>query len=919
YTVTDNKGNEIEGAHVFVVRGAGFDGGNYRFSHIELVPDKTEYRPGEKVELMIRTDRPDSTVLLFVRPTNGVYLPPQLLRLRGQTTTVTLEVSKKDMPNFFVEAMTIAEGKLHTDIREIVVPPESRVLEVEVTPGRERYKPGEQGQARIRLTDAQGKPFVGSIVVSVYDKSVEYIAGGSNVGDIKSFFWKWRRQHNESTLSNLGRWFVHLARQGERVMGNLGVFGHLLADDMVDYDGDGTAMAGGGGGVDMYWSRGRVDVSVDGRMASGSAMLMEGNALPAAPMQPMGGYMVFDSLASADKAEAAGAPEAATPEVTVRTNFADTALWISARETDADGVATIDLPMPESLTTWKIRVWALGHGTKVGEGSAEVITAKDLMVRLQAPRFFVETDEVVLSANIHSYVDRARTVEAILELDGPCLEPLDETKRRVSIEPNGELRVDWRVKAVAEGEAVVRMKAIAADDADALEMRFPVFVHGMDKMDSFCGVLRPEQTAGGTVFAIPEARRPETARLEVRYSPTLAMAMTDALPYLIAYPYGCTEQTLNRFLPAVLTQKTLQRLGVSLADIRERRANLNAQEIGDPAARAKQWQRYKTEAVWDESELAKIVREGVEALASMQLSDGGWGWFSGYGEQSYPHTTAQVVHGLTVAAQNDVAVPPETIARGVEWLKRYEAEQVQLIRNSEQDPMVRPWKAHADHLDALVYWVLSEHDQLNPAMRDYLYRDRNHLAVYAKGLFGLALHLQKQTEMRDMVIRNLRQFLKTDDENQTAYLEMGNDGYWWWWYGDEIEAHAVFLRLLAATEPKGDTAHRLVKYLLNNRKHATYWQSTRDTAACIEAFADYLRASGEDRPDQTIQVVLDGRVVKEVKVDATNLFSFDNTFVLAGEALAGGEHRLELRKQGTGPLYWNAYASYFTLEDFIPA
>jgi uncharacterized protein YfaS (alpha-2-macroglobulin family) len=912
YTVTDSKGNEIEGAHVFVVRGEGFDGGNYRFSHLELVPDKTEYRPGEKVELMIRTDRPDSTVLLFVRPTNGIYLPPQLLRLRGQTTTVTLEVGKQDMPNFFVEALTVAEGKLHTDIREIVVPPESRVLEVEVTPGRERYKPGEQGQARIRLTDAQGRPFVGSIVVSVYDKSVEYISGGSNVGDIKSFFWKWRRQHNESTLSNLGRWFANLARKGERGMGNLGAFGHLLADDMVDYDGDGMAMSSGGVGGEMYGGGMR-------RMARTEMMLMEGAALPAAPMKPMGGYMVFDSLASADKAEAAGAPEAPAPEVTVRTNFADTALWIAARETDADGVATIDLPMPESLTTWKIRVWAMGHGTKVGEGSAEVITAKDLMVRLQAPRFFVETDEVVLSANIHSYVDRARTVEAILELDGPCLEPLDETKRRVSLEPNGELRVDWRVKAVAEGEAVIRMKAIAADDADALEMRFPVFVHGMDKMDSYCGVIRPEQTAGGTAFAIPEARRPETARLEVRYSPTLAMAMTDALPYLIAYPYGCTEQTLNRFLPAVLTQKTLQRLGVSLADIRDRRANLNAQEIGDPTTRAKQWQRYDTEAVWDEAELAKIVREGVEALASMQLSDGGWGWFSGYGEQSYPHTTAQVVHGLTVAVQNDVAVPPETIARGVEWLKRYEAEQVQLIRNGEQDPKIRPWKSHADHLDALVYWVLAEHDQLNPAMRDYLYRDRNHLSVYAKGLFGLALHLQKQTEMRDMLIRNIRQFLKTDDENQTAYLEMGNGGYWWWWYGDEIEAHAVFLRLLAATEPKGDTAHRLVKYLLNNRKHATYWQSTRDTAACIEAFADYIRASGEGQPDQTIQVVLDGRVVKEVKVDATNLFSFDNTFVLAGEALAGGEHRLELRKQGTGPLYWNAYASYFTLEDFIPA
>jgi len=59
-----------------------------------------------------------------------------------------------------------------------------------------------------------------------------------------------------------------------------------------------------------------------------------------------------------------------------------------------------------------------------------------------------------------------------------------------------------------------------------------------------------------------------------------------------------------------------------------------------------------------------------------------------------------------------------------------------------------------------------------------------------------------------------------------------------------------------------------VKYILNNRKHATYWNSTRDTALCIEAMAEYLKASGEDKPDMTVQIKLDGKVVKEVKIHA---------------------------------------------------
>ena len=118
-------------------------------------------------------------------------------------------------------------------------------------------------------------------------------------------------------------------------------------------------------------------------------------------------------------------------------------------------------------------------------------------------------------------------------------------------------------------------------------------------------------------------------------------------------------------------------------------------------------------------------------------------------------------------------------------------------------------------------------------------------------------------------------------------------------------------------QERSPTASRLVKYLLNNRKHATYWESTRDTAVCVEAMAEYLTASGEDRPDLNVEVGLDGKKRKEVHVDRSNLFTFDNQFVLLGDAVEGGKHRLEIRRKGTGPVYFNAYLTNFTLEDFI--
>jgi hypothetical protein len=126
------------------------------------------------------------------------------------------------------------------------------------------------------------------------------------------------------------------------------------------------------------------------------------------------------------------------------------------------------------------------------------------------------------------------------------------------------------------------------------------------------------------------------------------------------------------------------------------------------------------------------------------------------------------------------------------------------------------------------------------------------------------------------------------------------------------------LKLLARTDPKGERARRLVKYLLNNRKNATYWNSTRDTSLCIEAMADFIRASGEDRPNMTVEILYDGQLRKTVEITPKNLFQFDNKFVLEGAAVEAGRHTIELRKKGLGPLYYNGYMSYFTLEDFIP-
>jgi len=913
FKVTDSKGHTEEGGYIFCIRGDGFDSFEYRFNHLELTTAKKEYAPGEKADLMISTEMPDSTVLLFVRPENGVYLQPKLLELKGKNSIEQIEIMKSDMPNFFVEAFTVKGGKIYNEIKEIVVPPEKRMLDVEVTPSKEQYKPGEKADVRISVKDSAGKPFSGSAVITIYDKSVEYISGGSNVPDIKNFFWKWRRSHNNRQQTSFNNRLGY-GPVTTPAMFSLGVFGNIIDESpegSKNENGDESEVQSDKGFLGSESKR-----RSRGRMSDSSApaeMMRKSKAGPGGPTTagPAAPSAVLNTL------HEAGEDDIQMIEPTVRSKFADTAFWASAITTDADGFAEIKFTMPDNLTEWKVKTWIMGHGTKVGEATVGVKTAKNLLLRMQAPRFFVEKDEVVLSANLHNYLKSDKAVKAILELEGDTLEAMVDTTAQLNICANGEERVNWRVKVKREGEAVIRMKVLSDEESDAMEMRFPVYVHGMSKTVSFSGAVRPEMSSGSIKITVPKERRINDSLLEIRYSPSLAAAMVDALPYLAAYPYGCTEQTLNRFVPAVITRKILMDMGMDLKDIQKKRTNLNAQEIGDDKERAEQWKKFgrgeDRNPVFDQDLLDDIVKTGLARLTAMQNPDGGWGWFSGYYERSYPHTTSVVVHGLQTARENDLAIVPGVLEKGVAWLKRYQAEEVKKIRNAPSK--TRPYKSYASNLDAFVYMVLRDEKSANQNMAEYLYRDRTKLSIYAKAMFSLALFKEGENDKAQMVKKNIEQYLITDDENQTAYLNITSS--WWRWYGSEYEALAYYLKLLAHTEPKSEKASGIAKYLINNRKNATYWNSTRDTAYCLEALADYIRASEEDKPDMTIQILIDGKKHKEVTINNTNLFSFDNTLLLKGDAIESGKHIIEFKKEGKGPLYFNAYLTYFSLEDFI--
>ena len=923
FEAPDAWGGVVEGFGLVWVCGRDFDGKLYRFNNLELITDKRSYRPGEVAHVMINTAHANSYVLYSADVDSNHLLSWKLLHLPNKHTVVDIPVTRAHQPDFYIEALTVAGTRVHQQTRRLCVPPEQGIIKVAVAADKPQYKPGEKATVKVTATTLDGKPAQAQVCLSAFDKSVLYIQT-EMTPPIAKFFHGHLRHHYATMMTNLveqfSAWgYIHRPFQELHPYPAAwwGIWGPTVGDWRTVDDHELSDLGGGWG----YRADAPLATAAPAReQARGS---LEADRLGQAEGQARNGLRLEESAKdkrAAAKPGEAGGPEFAEAEV--RQKFADTACWLTTLTTDADGTATGSFAMPENLTTWKINAWGMTTETKVGQADTSAVTTKNLLVRLQAPRFFMEYDEVVISANVHNYLKTDKTARVSLDVPADLLRFVAQPPSAVAgatvdieVAAGGEARVDWRVKVLKEGVARITVKALTDEESDAMAMTFPVLVHGITKQVATTGSMRPDElNKTATIeLLVPDRRRPELTRLEVQFAPSLVGAMMDALPYCIYYPFGCTEQTMSRFVPCLMTLKTLQNMGIKLDDVRKIRGRM------DEIRRIEKGERlniYVYSPIFDQAELDKMIAQSLARITNMQHGDGGWGWWTN--DSSSAYLTSYVLWALCTAQQCDLRVDENMIARGMNFLRNWEIERM-------RDPQ---WYPHAEH--AYVAYVLSlkkmkaayeppKDDKRPGDLIERLFADRDKLGLYAKALLAMAQGNLGDTDRAKLVLQNIMQFKQENPETQVAWFRTPEQGWWYWWNSD-IESNAMVLRAIVKLEPKSDVAPKLVKWLLNNRRNGYYWRSTCDTTQCIAAMSDFVVASGEGKPDFTLTLDFDnGASVKKVRINKDNFFTYDNRFVLEGLALGGGKHTLKVTKEGPGALYFNTYLRYFTKEEHITA
>lgn len=519
--------------------------------------------------------------------------------------------------------------------------------------------------------------------------------------------------------------------------------------------------------------------------------------------------------------------------------FRDTAHWAPRVKTGPDGKATVSIKLPDNLTRWRLDARGVSDGALPGSGRGGFDVGRPVVTRLDAPRFLVQGDEVLLPVAVHVHTESAADGRVVVTAEGVRLESAEQPLR---VEPGRPAVVG--VRAYAEGVTPVRLEARFESQAggDGVEAQLGTLARGVPWLEGRSGLVQTSG-AGADVHTIqvPAEAIAGSTRMEVAIAPSWTASVDDVLFRLRAYPYACVEQTVHRFLPALQAATALE-----------------AVQAPDAARR---------------DQLKRLVADGARRLVQMQNGDGSFGWFAG--RSGNLAMTAYALRGLraAIASGESYAIPAAQKA-----LRALD----QLLPGGTPDEQ------------ALAHLARSEGGTVDAEAFALTFRRRDG-GLSTAGLAWLAraaLHADRRRDA-DELIRLLIARAK-DDGTRVSWSGRADDDF----VGSDVEATAAALTALVEAKVASDQVDRSLAWLLAQGTPRT----TKDGAAFVELASVHMKTGRDQGFGGTVTVLLDGEAVHRVEVvPGQALPAARRAFVLTDAAkLAPGAHKVEVRLSGQG-------------------
>jgi hypothetical protein len=556
------------------------------------------------------------------------------------------------------------------------------------------------------------------------------------------------------------------------------------------------------------------------------------------------------------------APDQPNTPIAIRTNFNPLAAFAPAVKTGADGKATVDIKLPDNLTRYRLVAIAVAGDKQFGKGESALTARLPLMVRPSPPRFLNFGDTFELPVVVQNQTDAPMTVRVAARTANITL--TDGAGRELAVPPNDRVEVRFPASAMMAGTARLQIVGSAGNASDAAELSLPVWTPATTEAFATYGVI--DSGAMAQPVALPGKVWPQFGGLEVTTASTNLQALTDAMLYLVHYPFECAEQRSSRIMAIA-----------ALRDV------LSA---------------FKTKDMPTAAQMEGSVIADLEHLQNMQNYDGGFAFWD-RGHPSEPYLTVFVANALAHAKAKGFAGTDTMLAKASNYLRNIES--------------YYPW-----YYGPQLRWAISAYAlQTRKLMGDLDIEKGQRLLKEAGGpdkvtmetngwLLSLFAKNAKASEERQTILRYAMNHVSetagaanfTTSYGDGAYLILASDR----------RVDGVMLEALIEEQPDSDLIPKIVTGLLAHRKRGR-WENTQENTFALLALDLYFHTYEKITPDFVARVWLGNDYAGDHKFQGRST-EYAQIDVPMKDVATHDKAALTIQKDGAGRLYYRIGMKY---------
>ena len=579
-------------------------------------------------------------------------------------------------------------------------------------------------------------------------------------------------------------------------------------------------------------------------------------------------------------------------QVSARKNLQETAFFFP-HLTAVDGVVRMEFTMPEALTEWKFQGFAHDNELRHGLLTDTVVTAKDLMVQPNPPRFVREGDVIEFTVKVSNQSAARQSGQVRLSLtDARTGESRDDwlgdtvQDQSFDIASMKSQSYSWRITVPDGGDFLV-YKAVAATArlSDGEEGYLPVLSRRILVTESLPLPIRGKQTKIFSLDKLKASGQSDTLQhesLTVEMASQPAWYAVMALPYLMEYPHQCSEQIFHRLYANSLGQtiaqgdakirrvfdqwKATDALDSPLEKNQDLKSVMMEETPWKRQARNESQARRNVGLLFDENRLYDEMTRAQQQLAEMQLDDGLWPWFSGGRGNHY--ITLTIVTGFGRLRHLGLSELDMDLAVGaLDALDRW--------MNQRYRDILKQGDLKANHLNATVCLYLYGRsfflqdqeidDSYQDAYKFWVNQARDYWLSQSRlsqGHIALALHrIGAKKTPKDITI-SIKEHAVSNEELGMFWRDTEAS---WWWYRSPIATQALMIEAFDEVMGDAEAVENCQVWLLK-QKQTQSWKTTTATADAV--YALLLRGKNLLASDALVDITLGQTQIEPEQVEA---------------------------------------------------